>query len=110
MELVVPSLEFETAFTDFYEDFAKNDVKNSEHYLDGKMDFSAYVQRLADQAEGVNLREGYVPCSHFWLVNSEKAIFGAIRVRHNIDNEFLSREAGHIGYDIAPCFRGQGHA
>ncbi|EHH2514541.1 GNAT family N-acetyltransferase [Vibrio parahaemolyticus] len=109
MELVVPSQEFKSAFEAFYEDFAQNDVENAEYYLEGKIDFSKYVQRLSDEAAGINLREGYVPCSHFWLIDSTRSILGAIRVRHNIDNDFLSLEAGHIGYDIAPSYRGKGN-
>ncbi|EHZ2746685.1 GNAT family N-acetyltransferase, partial [Vibrio vulnificus] len=64
MELVVPSQEFKSAFECFYEDFAQNDVENAEYYLEGKIDFSKYVQRLSDEAAGINLRDGYVPCSH----------------------------------------------
>ncbi|WP_394242971.1 GNAT family N-acetyltransferase [Vibrio astriarenae] len=109
MELVVPSDEFEAAFACFYEDFANNDVENAEYYSDGITDFSKYIERLKDESLGRNLREGYVPCSHFWLVDASKQIVGAIRVRHNIDNEFLSLEAGHIGYDIAPSSRRKGN-
>lgn len=109
MELVKPSLDLESAFADFYDDFAQKDVENAEYYSPGKKDFPSYVQRLSDEAKGINLPEGYVPCSHFWLVNDESVIMGAIRVRHNIDNEFLTLEAGHIGYDIAPSRRKKGH-
>jgi len=109
MELVAPSLIFQSGFARFSDDFSQNDTENSEYYREGKANFSKYVQCLSDEAKGLNLREGYVPCSHFWLVNPEKIIVGAIRVRHNIDNEFLSLEAGHIGYDIAPSHRGQGN-
>ncbi len=70
MELVVPSLEFESAFASFYDDFAKNDAENAEYYYEGKSDFPRYVQRLLDEAKGVNLPEGYV----FWLVNTDKTI------------------------------------
>ncbi|WP_428774424.1 GNAT family N-acetyltransferase [Vibrio sp.] len=109
MEIVVPSVDLESEFLRFYNDFALNDAENSDYYLEGESNFSKYVQRLSDEANGVNLREGYVPCSHFWLVNSDKVIIGAIRVRHNINNDFLSLEAGHIGYDIAPSHRGKGY-
>ncbi|ASA58299.1 GNAT family N-acetyltransferase [Vibrio gazogenes] len=109
MELVVPSQTFQSAFEYFYEDFAQSDVENAEYYLEGKTDFSQYVQRLSEEAAGINLREGYVPCSHFWLVDRSTSILGAIRVRHHIDNDFLALEAGHIGYDIAPSHRGKGY-
>ncbi|HBC3537119.1 TPA: GNAT family N-acetyltransferase [Vibrio parahaemolyticus] len=109
MELVSPSVELESEFSVFYQDFAENDVENSEHYRDGVCNFTQYVQRLQDEAQGLNLPDGYVPCNHFWLLNDNRNILGVIRVRHNIDNEFLALEAGHIGYDIAPSYRGKGH-
>ncbi|CZF81923.1 Acetyltransferase (GNAT) family protein [Grimontia celer] len=109
MELVVPALEFEKAFNTFFDDFAHNDVENSAYYQEGKTQFKRYVQRLLDESEGLNLQNGYVPCSHFWLMDSEQNILGAIRVRHHIDNDFLALECGHIGYDIAPSHRRKGH-
>lgn len=109
MELVVLSQELKSAFARFYDDFAQNDIENAAYYLEGKTDFLRYVQRLNHEAAGINLREGYVPCSHFWLIDKEKSLLGAIRVRHNIDTDFLALEAGHIGYDIAPSHRGKGN-
>lgn len=109
MELVVPSLAFKAAFENFYNDFAQHDVENAEKYLEGHREFPNYVQRLSDEAMGLNLRKGYVPCSHFWLLDNKKYILGAIRVRHNINNDFLALEGGHIGYDIAPSYRGKGN-
>ncbi|MEZ8827025.1 GNAT family N-acetyltransferase [Vibrio amylolyticus] len=109
MVLIEPSINLESEFTRFYEDFAQCDVDNAEYYREGIANFSHYVQRLNDEGKGVNLKKGYVPCSHFWLINDTKNIVGVIRVRHNINNEFLAVEAGHIGYDIAPSFRGFGN-
>jgi len=109
MELVTPTLELESAFAHFCNDFLLNDVENSEYYFEGKSNFSKYIKDLLDEENGINLPEGYVPCSHFWLVNSDNVILGAIRIRHNIETEFLSLEAGHIGYDIAPSHRSQGY-
>jgi predicted acetyltransferase len=63
MELVSLSLRFESAFLTFCEDFAINDIGNAEFYLSGKDDLSSYIQSLTDESHGVNLREGYVPCS-----------------------------------------------
>lgn len=109
MELVSPSLEFESEFSVFYQDFAKNDVDNAEYYRNGVSGFTRYVQQLQDEALGLNLPDGYVPCNHFWFVDGNRNILGAIRIRHNINNEFLALEAGHIGYDVAPSHRGIGH-
>ena len=109
MELIEPSIAFESAFAAFYADFAGHDPDNANYYRAGTVDFYAYVQSLVDEALGLNTHADYVPCSHFWLINSEQAIIGAIRVRHSLQNDFLALEGGHIGYDIAPSFRGQGH-
>ncbi|MDS1842127.1 GNAT family N-acetyltransferase [Vibrio vulnificus] len=109
MELVSPSIDFESEYSVFYLDFAGNDVENAEYYRDGVSDFAQYVQKLTDEAQGLNLPDGYVPCNHFWLIDDDRNILGAIRVRHNIENDFLALEAGHIGYDIAPSYRGKGY-
>ncbi len=109
MELVLPSIEFEAEFSAFYQDFSKNDTENAEYYRLGISNFKKYIQQLQDESKGLNLPDGYVPCDHFWLVDDKRNILGAIRVRHNIDNEFLALEAGHIGYDIAPSYRGMGY-
>ncbi|OAN13310.1 acetyltransferase [Photobacterium jeanii] len=109
MELVNPSLALETEFLQFYADYEHNDKENGEYYRDGKLNFPKYVQSLLDEAKGINLKDGYVPCNHFWLIDKNNSILGIIRVRHNIDTEFLANEAGHIGYDIAPSCRGKGY-
>lgn len=109
IKLVSPSLTYEESFARFYQGFVENDAENSSYYAEGKTHFKAYVQRLTEEAKGKNLRDGYVPCSHYWLLNSNVEILGAIRIRHNIDTEFLSQEAGHIGYDIAPLHRNKGY-
>jgi len=109
MELVAPCLELERQFACFYQDFVEHDVENADYYSKGKANFSEYVCQLIEESKGLNLPQGYVPCNHFWLLDANKTILGAIRIRHHINNEFLSLEAGHIGYDIAPSQRGKGN-
>ena len=109
MKLVVPSLKLESEFLVFFEDFAAKDIGNIESYLLSRDDFSSYIQSLTDESNGINLPEGYVPCSHFWLIDDNQSILGGVRIRHNINNDFLTLEAGHIGYDIAPSFRRNGY-
>jgi predicted acetyltransferase len=108
MYLIPPSANYKKAFAEFYDDFVINDPENADYYEQGYSDFDNYVESLTNEAKGINLREGYVPCSHFWLTSNTGEVIGAIRVRHTIDNEFLSYEGGHIGYDIAPSFRSKG--
>lgn len=109
MQLMAPHLDFSAAFATFYQDFAENDPENAGYYRAGVTDFAGYVQQLLAEAQGLQLLPDHVPCHHFWLVNAKQEILGAIRVRHSLDNAFLAWEGGHIGYDMAPRFRGQGH-
>lgn len=108
MKLVTPSLTLEDAFTQFYRDYQCHDVVNMAHYVDFENGFEPYVQHLLDESRGLNLREGYVPCHHFWFLNDKVQLMGVIRIRHHIDTPLLTHDAGHIGYDIAPAFRGEG--
>lgn len=107
--VVLPSVEFRSAFLRMLEDFAAVEPENAEFYAVAKGDFAAYVQSLLDEEHGLNLREGWVPCSHRWLVNDGRAVVGATRLRHNISTPFLAENGGHIGYDIAPSFRRLGY-
>ncbi|MGI2882334.1 GNAT family N-acetyltransferase [Vibrio furnissii] len=108
MKLVAPHPCYESAFHIFYQDFVHHDPENSAYYEPSQHAFAQYVQRLNDEAQGIGLPTGYVPCNHFWLVDDAHQILGAIRVRHHIENDFLRVECGHIGYDVAPSQRRQG--
>jgi len=52
------------------------------------------VQSLQDEERGIHLPEGYVPCSHRWLVDEAREIVGIVRVRHNIDTPSWRRRWG----------------
>ena len=103
------SLTHQPAFQQMLADYDAHDPENGKFYERGREDFPAYVQRLADDEEGLNLPPGAVPCSHRWLLDASGAIVGGVRVRHNIGTRFLAEEIGHIGYDVPPSFRGKGY-
>lgn len=109
IEAVPPSIEHQHAFLVMLADFDARDPTNAEFYAPARADFSAYVQSLLDEEHGLNLREGWVPCTHRWLVAHSGEVVGVTRLRHNIDTPFLKAHGGHIGYDVAPSQRGRGH-
>lgn len=90
-------------------DFEANDPANAEVYAPARNDFVAYVEALANEERGVNLRPGWVPCTHRWLVEAAGPIVAVVRLRHNIDTPFLAENGGHIGYDVAPSHRRKGY-
>jgi len=70
--------------------------------------YADFVQNLQDQADGVNLPEGWVPCTTLYAFIGEDLV-GRVNVRHQL-NEFLLNFGGHIGYGVVPPFRGRGIA
>ena len=79
-----------------------------QHYEEARSDFAAYVKRLNEMAQGLNLKDGWVPCSTFWLVGGSRLLGGG-SLRHRL-NEDLLNEGGHIGYGIRPSERRKGYA
>jgi predicted acetyltransferase len=49
-----------------------------------------------------------VPCTHLWFVDGEEYI-GRLAIRHSL-TDWLRRIGGHIGYEVRPTARRQGHA
>ena len=106
---VAPSVEYESAFLVMLDDFDANDPHNTDFYAPARANFSAYVRSLLDEEAGRHLPEGYVPCTHRWLVSATGKVVGVTRLRHNIETPFLAQHGGHIGYDVAPTERRKGY-
>ncbi len=51
---------------------------------------------------------GHVPSTTLWWADGDEYL-GRIQLRHSL-NAFLREQGGHIGYDVAPEHRRQGHA
>lgn len=70
--------------------------------------FAEYLERLRKNAAGLELPEGFVPNTMFYgFVDGQ--IVGRVHVRHRL-SETLKRRGGHVGYAVAPPFRGRGYA
>lgn len=71
--------------------------------------FADYVDTVrTDRLEDTPRRPGYVPSSAWWWTDGEDYL-GRISVRHRL-TPFLLEVGGHIGYDVRPSARRQGHA
>ena len=104
---VAPTTVLESAFLAMLDDFDARGPHNTEFYAPARVDFAAYVQGLKDEEAGVNLPDGFVPCTHRWLVTGAGAVAGVTRLRHSIGTPFLAQSGGHVGYDVAPSYRGR---
>ncbi|MDR1009226.1 MAG: GNAT family N-acetyltransferase [Rickettsiales bacterium] len=66
-------------------------------------EFAAFVRKKLDEMNGVNIPEGWVPGTTFWIMD-EDGYAGRISLRYR------PIVFGHIGYDIRPSRRGRGYA
>jgi predicted acetyltransferase len=71
-------------------------------------EFCAYLDRVATWKEAATVPQGMVDATFLVAVIDGK-IAGRLSIRHRL-NDFLALVGGHIGYGVAPEFRGQGVA
>ncbi|MFA6322330.1 MAG: GNAT family N-acetyltransferase [Candidatus Buchananbacteria bacterium] len=72
-----------------------------------KKDFKSYLKKIREREKGINLPQGYISSSDYWLiVNNQFA--GKAALRHKLTSD-LKKSGGHIGYIIRPSFRKKGY-
>src|SRR5262245_37996567 len=70
--------------------------------------FAAYVAALGAQSDEETPRpEGWVPSTTWWWIDGPDYL-GRIALRHRLTTR-LREVGGHIGYDVRPTARRQGH-
>ncbi|MFD1937316.1 MULTISPECIES: GNAT family N-acetyltransferase [Nonomuraea] len=70
--------------------------------------FDAYVARVLGERTQAGVRSGFVPMTTLWWVDAERFL-GRLAIRHRL-TPALMEFGGHIGYDVRPSARRQGHA
>jgi predicted acetyltransferase len=102
--LVRPDEKLRDAFIDMAAEFA---AAGELRYAADAKNFTAYLRERWQRESGHEVAVGWVPDSHFWLVDGGR-VLGCSRLRHRLTSE-LEREGGHIGYDIRPSARRKGY-
>jgi predicted acetyltransferase len=71
--------------------------------------FAAYVARVLSEREPAATRpDWFVPMTTLWWVHDDE-VLGRLAIRHRL-TPALESAGGHIGYDVRPSARRQGHA
>ncbi len=110
LQLIDPQPRYETAYRDFLADYQASGEKLIPFVLRFDCsDFSAYLEQLRGFSQGIDVPETFGPHSTFWLLAGNNQITGVINIRHRL-TDAMRRIGGHIGYGVAPKFRGQGYA
>ena len=86
----------------------ENGFENKYHDVTKEEFINEVIPKLLKNSEGLDLPDGYVPDTYFFLWDDDK-IVGLFKIRHYL-NDFLRKGAGHIGYGILPEYRGKGYA
>lgn len=117
-ELVLPTASVHESFLEAMDEFVAEGAENSqtaawiEHNAPGWRDsaaFAVFVEAVrADALPETPRPEWHVPCTTLWWVDG-KTYLGRIAIRHEL-TDFLLDVGGHIGYDVRPTRRREGHA
>jgi predicted acetyltransferase len=70
-------------------------------------EFKGFLEQNLQHSNGINLPQGYVPQTIYWLYVDSKPV-GIGKLRHYL-NDSLREHGGHIGYCIRPSERGKGY-
>ena len=76
------------------------------------MTFDELRFKLDDEAKGIGLHEGFVPCTTLYACvgdgTVDDKIVGRLSIRHKL-TDALQIYGGHIGYAVSPPHRGKGN-
>jgi predicted acetyltransferase len=109
-KLVVPTKEYEDQAFEYIKEFKEyNSQINGVGALDRYDNYDEWLTKLDKDLDIANIPEGKVPANTYYFIRStDNKIVGMINLRHKL-NEFLLKEAGHIGYSIRPTERLKGY-
>ena len=107
--LKFPTEEDKDKWIDFIKEYRLDDPNSKPLGCTENLNYDFWLRDIIDEHNGINLQNGRVPSSIYFLMNDDR-IVGYVSIRHNIDNEFLSRIGGHIGYGVRPSERRKGYA
>lgn len=117
-EFVLPTVTVQGSFLEAMEEFRAEGVSDSQTAAwidefgatwDSEAGFARFVAVLReDELEETPRPANRVPCTTLWWVDGEEYL-GRLAIRHRL-NEQLLELGGHIGYDVRPGRRREGHA
>lgn len=110
LALITLSPAYKDQYTEMVEEW-----KNQEERINPAIlrmdytDFNQVLMRLYECEQGINIPEGHVSHSTYFLVKNSLELVGAINLRHHLNERLLLTE-GHLGGGIRPSQRRKGYA
>lgn len=109
-KLVEPTIEMEKQYNDYISEWEKIEEKVVPYA--SRRSIVAYEELVdfwRDMATNKAYEHGFVPSTLYFLIGQDKKIYGALHIRHELNN-YLLNYGGHIGYGIRPSERKKGYA
>jgi predicted acetyltransferase len=110
LQLTKPTAEHEASYRSFLKEFQDRNEPLIPAVLEtAAPTFAALLERLDKDDRGIDLPEGFVPATMYWLINRDNEIVAIGHLRHRL-TPALEFCGGHIGYGVRPSQRGKGYA
>ncbi|MGL5439066.1 MAG: GNAT family N-acetyltransferase [Filifactoraceae bacterium] len=107
-KLIQPNEKYLGSYLEACEDFEKRNLKEFFHNPNEFNNWKYNIwETLENERRGINLPEGWVPSTTFWLVEGDSFI-GRGCIRHRL-TPTLEKLGGHIGYAVAASKWNQGY-
>ncbi|MBZ9685861.1 GNAT family N-acetyltransferase [Clostridium estertheticum] len=108
--LVTPSMEHKESYKEMILEFEKAEDSIYPGAIRPRgMDYKDWLKNLETYRSSETCPSHLAPSDTYFLVNKYNRIFGAISIRHCLNEELL-KFGGHIGYGIIPSERRKGYA
>lgn len=107
--LKFPTIEDKNNWLEYIKEYRLDNPKAKPLSCTEDLNYEDWLIKINKEHNGIDLPENRVPSSVYFLISHNK-IVGHISIRHNINNEFLSKYGGHIGYGVRPTERKKGYA
>jgi len=109
-KLSEPTLEMWKEYNDYIGEWEKSGEKIVPYAASrSRASYQDLLNCWKDQATNKAYEEGFVPASLYFLIDENMRIYGALHIRHEL-NDYLLSYGGHIGYGIRPSERKRGYA
>ena len=107
--LKFPAIEDKDKWLDYVKEYKEYDKDATPVGYKDTFIYEKWVENILKHHKGIDLKEGRVPSSVYFVMDGQE-IVGTLSIRHNLNNELLSKYGGHIGYGVRPSERRKGYA
>jgi predicted acetyltransferase len=109
VKIIKPCEQYLESYLEACKEFKELGIKSGPPHDPDKFDEwkDTIFTKCEEYSKGINLPDGFVPCTMYWMVNDNDYI-GAGNIRHEL-NENLKAFGGHIGYHIRKKYWNKGY-